>query len=82
MADQLEPFVLISIGADGAIFWDGQGVGLEELERRAKQGLVEKPSQNYGLKPSPRVHYQFVVDVLGTLQRVGIKNLSFVPNDG
>ncbi len=75
---ELAPTV-ISVGEDGAIQLDGEGVSVEDLER-AVAALPEEERRRITVRADSRVDYGVVVRIIDALRNAGVDGLSLPMN--
>lgn len=73
--------VLIRIEADSAVRWDGQTVGLQELDTRlGTMAALSQPPELH-IRPDRAANYAKVVAVMAAIQRHGLSRIGLVGSE-
>lgn len=70
--------VQLAITAEGAILWNGEAVGREELRRRMAAAGKLEPRPELHLRVERTVQYQAVAEVMADAAKAGISRIGFV----
>jgi len=71
------PTVVISIDAQGGVFWDAVPLDAGQLEARARE-LAARPDAQLSIEADRAVPYDAVAQVLATAARAGVVRIAFV----
>lgn len=77
VASESPPTVVISIDAQGVVFWDAVALDAGQLEARARE-LAARPDAQLNIEADRAVPYDAVAQVLATAARAGVQRLAFV----
>lgn len=72
-----ERFRVVSIDADGSVYWVDQSVDLDRLGERLDEALAESPEVTLVIRADRDVRWQAVVDVLNVANRHGLDRIHF-----
>lgn len=70
--------VQVSIDADGKIYWDKDGISLDELSARFAEQKAEGKDPQIHLRADKAVKYDMVAQVLATASSAGLSKIAFV----
>jgi biopolymer transport protein ExbD len=68
----------ISVDFSGQVYWNDNAMRMEDLATFARTEAVKDPQPEVHIRGDRRVRYQYVGDVLTTLQRNGLLKVAFV----
>jgi biopolymer transport protein ExbD len=68
----------ISVDFSGQVYWNDNAMRMEDLATFARNEAVKDPQPEVHIRGDRRVRYQYVGDVLTTLQRNGLLKVAFV----
>jgi biopolymer transport protein ExbD len=68
----------ISVDFSGQIYWNDNAMRMEDLATFARNEAVKDPQPEVHIRGDRRVRYQYVGDVLTTLQRNGLLKVGFI----
>jgi biopolymer transport protein ExbD len=68
----------ISVDFSGQVYWNDNAMRIEDLATFARNEAVKDPQPEVHIRGDRRVRYQYVGDVLTTLQRSGLLKVAFV----
>jgi biopolymer transport protein ExbD len=68
----------ISVDFSGQVYWNDNAMRIEDLATFARNEAVKDPQPEVHIRGDRRVRYQYVGDVLATLQRSGLLKVAFV----
>jgi biopolymer transport protein ExbD len=68
----------ISVDFSGQIYWNDNAMRMEDLAAFARNEAVKDPQPEVHIRGDRRVRYQYVGDVLTTLQRNGLLKVGFI----
>ncbi len=68
----------LSIDFSGQIYWNDNAMRMEDLATFARTEAVKDPQPEVHIRADRRVRYQYVGDVLTTLQRNGLLRVGFI----
>jgi biopolymer transport protein ExbD len=76
------PSVILRVGRDGRVQWDGQPVaGRADLQRRLRQLAQMTDAPEVQVLPDPQTDYAHVATVLADAQRLGVRRLGVVDGE-
>jgi biopolymer transport protein ExbD len=75
------PVITVSIDFDGQLYWNGDGVSAQALERRFRDTATVARPPRVKIVPDKRVRYETVAQILATAQRSGVSGLEVQPVD-
>lgn len=70
--------IVLSVGSDGGVLWDGTPVDSEALEARLSAVAAKQPQPEIHLHGDRRVAYEHVAETMSAVRRAGIQRLGFV----
>ena len=82
MKTDTETSLVISVGADGAIFMAKEAVSLDKLGTSLQQIIVNNPQKQVLLKADKNVPYGVVAQVMATVRQAGVQWLGMVTQPG
>lgn len=68
----------ISIDFSGQVYWNDNAIRMEDLATFARTEAVKDPQPEVHIRADRRVRYQYVGDVLTTLQRNSLLQVGFI----
>lgn len=68
----------ISIDFSGQVYWNDNAMRMEDLATFARNEAVKDPQPEVHIRADRRVRYQYVGDVLTTLQRNSLLKVGFI----
>jgi biopolymer transport protein ExbD len=68
----------ISVDFSGQVYWNDNAMRMEDLATFARTEAVKDPQPEVHIRGDRRVRYQYVGDVLTTLQRNGLLKVAFI----
>lgn len=68
----------ISIDFSGQVYWNDNAMRMEDLATFARTEAVKDPQPEVHIRADRRVRYQYVGDVLTTLQRNSLLKVGFI----
>lgn len=68
----------LSVDFSGQIYWNDNAMRMEDLATFARNEAVKDPQPEVHIRADRRVRYQYVGDVLTTLQRNGLLKVGFI----
>lgn len=68
----------ISIDFSGQVYWNDNAMRMEDLANFARVEAVKDPQPEVHIRADRRVRYQYVGDVLTTLQRNSLLKVGFI----
>lgn len=68
----------LSVDFSGQIYWNDNAMRMEDLAIFARNEAVKDPQPEVHIRADRRVRYQYVGDVLTTLQRNGLLKVGFI----
>ncbi len=74
--------VVVAIGADGQLHWDGRVLTLEALETEARALALARPDAELHIEADRVVAYDAVAQVLAAAARAGVVRIGFVTDPG
>jgi biopolymer transport protein ExbD len=79
--------IAITVAQDGKVYWDNQPVDTHKLEERLSAAAQTTPQPEVRIRGDRQVQYEFIMDVMASVQHAGIHKLGFVtepnpPRDG
>jgi biopolymer transport protein ExbD len=72
--------IALSIGADGALFWNGEAVDRPALRERLAAASRQKPQPEVHLRADRATHYQSIAEVMADAANAGMARIGFVSN--
>ena len=72
--------IALSIGADGALFWNGESVDRRALRERLAAASRQKPQPEVHLRSDRATHYQPIAEVMADAANAGMARIGFVSN--
>jgi biopolymer transport protein ExbD len=72
--------IALSIGADGALFWNGEAVDRPALRERLAAASHQKPQPEVHLRADRATHYQSIAEVMADAANAGMARIGFVSN--
>ncbi|MDI1300905.1 MAG: biopolymer transporter ExbD [bacterium] len=79
VAEQAKPdTVIISVAADGGLFWNEVSVSESELRQRLAGSAARKPQPVLRLRGDRKTEYDHIIQVMAMMQGAGIEKLGFV----
>jgi len=70
--------ISLSVDFDGQIYWNENQVSREALLQYVLGEAVKDPQPEVHVRADKRVRYEYVADVLFTLQRGGMRKVGFI----
>ena len=74
--------VVVTIAADGQLYWDGRGLALAALEAEARTLATARPDAELHIEADRTVAYDAVAQVLAAVSRAGVARIGFVTDPG
>ena len=72
-----QDLVRCSINSAGEFFMDGMQISYDDLEKAITEKKSKYPNMTFLLEVDPQTQYQFFVDTIDKIRRLGIENFSF-----
>ena len=70
--------ISLSVDFSGKVYWNDQPVELVDLQKYALVEAVKDPQPEVQIRADRRVKYQYIGDVLTTLQRSSLLKVAFI----
>jgi biopolymer transport protein ExbD len=76
--------ITLSIDAGGALYWNGEHVGREQLRERLAAASAQRPQPEVHLRADRASRYQSIAEVMSDAAAAGIGRIGFVsePDSG
>ena len=69
---------VITIDAQGALFWQEQSIDLAELTTLLKNASIKKPQPVIHIHGDTSAEYQHIIKVMAAVKKQGIKQMAFI----
>ncbi|MDD2610988.1 MAG: biopolymer transporter ExbD [Giesbergeria sp.] len=70
--------VRLSVGADGAYFFNGAPVTDEELQTQLQAEAAKEPQPDLHIRGDKEVRYERIAQAMASAQRAGVRKIGFV----
>jgi biopolymer transport protein ExbD len=70
--------IQLAIGADGALYWNGETLDRAEMRKRMAAAAREQPQPELHLRVDRTIQYQRVAEVMADAANAGLAKIGFV----
>ena len=68
----------LAIYADGALFWNGESVVLQELDSRFRSTITQNPETELHIRADRLAHYEHVARAMSIAAKNGMSKIGFI----
>ena len=82
IADPAKAELVVTVDVDGSLYQDGQATDARTLAKAVAERLGKQPDLQVRLEADQKLTYQRVMDVIGELQQLGVRNVGLATRKG